>query len=198
MALDYERDANGGHKVAMLTIREAAQMALDVQTACNLSGVVRSFVRVIDAIRNHPNVGTVSVNTHAICQLFASKIEDLTQVNYGLAGNLSAAYATCTRIAAGEPIPPSPPRYVNAYDTNQAYGGPEEGGWWFDTGEPLASVPVYTDEEADAAREQLRARFAPQFDGNHPIDSVLCEGALAIYVESEPAKPFPSTRPHYE
>jgi len=31
--------------------------------------------------------------------------------------------------------------YVNAYLTDRRYGGPEEGGWWYDTGEPLASVP---------------------------------------------------------
>ena len=38
--------------------------------------------------------------------------------------------------------------YVNVYDIAQAYGGPEEGGWWFDTGVPVASIPVeLTDEE---------------------------------------------------
>lgn len=32
--------------------------------------------------------------------------------------------------------------YVNAYLVCRVYGGPEEGGWWFNAGEPLASVPV--------------------------------------------------------
>lgn len=51
--------------------------------------------------------------------------------------------------------------YVNAYLVTRQYGGPEEGGWWYDTGTPLASVPVlltepYTieyevDEYGDAA-----------------------------------------------
>jgi len=26
--------------------------------------------------------------------------------------------------------------YVNAYRVSRAYGGPEEGGWWYDVGEP--------------------------------------------------------------
>ena len=27
--------------------------------------------------------------------------------------------------------------YVNIYETNRAYGGPEEGGWYYDTGDLL-------------------------------------------------------------
>ena len=30
--------------------------------------------------------------------------------------------------------------YINTYETNRAYGGPEEGGWWFDIGDPVESV----------------------------------------------------------
>lgn len=33
-------------------------------------------------------------------------------------------------------------RYVNAYRVARFYGGPEEGGWWYDGGEPLASIPI--------------------------------------------------------
>lgn len=32
--------------------------------------------------------------------------------------------------------------YLNAYEVCRAYGGPEEGGWWYDAGEPLASIPI--------------------------------------------------------
>lgn len=32
--------------------------------------------------------------------------------------------------------------YVNAYRVGRSHGGPEEGGWYYDYGEPLASVPV--------------------------------------------------------
>ena len=34
--------------------------------------------------------------------------------------------------------------YVNVYNVYQAYGGPEEGGWYYDIGEPLASIPINT------------------------------------------------------
>jgi hypothetical protein len=35
--------------------------------------------------------------------------------------------------------------YVNAYRVSRAYGGPEEGGWWYDVGEPMASVPIHSE-----------------------------------------------------
>ena len=33
-------------------------------------------------------------------------------------------------------------KYINAYEVTRHYGGPEEGGWWYNSGEPVASVPV--------------------------------------------------------
>jgi hypothetical protein len=32
--------------------------------------------------------------------------------------------------------------YVNAYSITRHYGGPQEGGWWYNHGEPIASIPV--------------------------------------------------------
>ena len=32
--------------------------------------------------------------------------------------------------------------FVNAYAVTRHYGGPEEGGWWYNAGHPLASMPV--------------------------------------------------------
>lgn len=32
--------------------------------------------------------------------------------------------------------------YLNVYAVTRHYGGPEEGGWWFNAGEPLASIPL--------------------------------------------------------
>lgn len=32
--------------------------------------------------------------------------------------------------------------YVNAYEVTRHYGGPEEGGWWYNHLQPLASIPV--------------------------------------------------------
>jgi len=32
--------------------------------------------------------------------------------------------------------------YVNAYEVTRHYGGPEEGGWYFNHHEPIASIPI--------------------------------------------------------
>jgi hypothetical protein len=38
--------------------------------------------------------------------------------------------------------------YINAYIVSRCYGGGEEGGWWYDSGEPIASVPIPTEQAA--------------------------------------------------
>lgn len=62
------------------TEAQLIQEALDVQDACNLSGVVRSFHRSLQRlwrIADQQNKGTDWVNRHRVCRLFASKIESL-------------------------------------------------------------------------------------------------------------------------
>jgi len=87
-----------------MTIQQAAQTALDVQDACNLSGVVQSFAKILTETlwpeARRINEGTDWVNRHPISQLFASKIEDLTRVNYETM-TFSRACDACTALAAG-------------------------------------------------------------------------------------------------
>jgi len=60
----------------MLTKRDY-QDALDVQSACNLSGVINSFVRVLERVRAEVQ-GTDAINKHPICRLYAEQIIYLT------------------------------------------------------------------------------------------------------------------------
>lgn len=32
--------------------------------------------------------------------------------------------------------------WINIYAVERHYGGPEEGGWWYDSGTPVGSIPV--------------------------------------------------------
>jgi hypothetical protein len=34
--------------------------------------------------------------------------------------------------------------YLNAYNVFQAFGGKEEGNWYYDVGTPIASIPIHT------------------------------------------------------
>jgi hypothetical protein len=58
------------------------ELAILVQSACNLSGVVFSFERVMKKIcheAKNNNHGTDWKNHHPICRLFAEQIMHLTQ-----------------------------------------------------------------------------------------------------------------------
>ena len=63
----------------MRTMKELAKLAIDVQDACNLSGVVHSFSTIISELRNDHNIqNTDELNHHPVCVMFASKIASLT------------------------------------------------------------------------------------------------------------------------
>lgn len=92
-------------------------------------------------------------------------------------------------------------KYVNAYSVSRHWGGPEEGGWWYDAGVPLASVPLKADAtqlEIDAEKARLTALIGWDKTPSQGRYSVIGEDDFEVYVEEEPAKPFPERRPHYE
>lgn len=88
--------------------------------------------------------------------------------------------------------------YVNLYLVDRAYGGPEEGGWYYDYGIPEASIPVKT--WAEANREEGRLLSLPEFsnEGRPEIWSVNSQGQYEVYFEDSVAKEFPRMKPHYE
>ena len=56
--------------------KEDYKQAILVQDACNLSGVLLSFLEVIKKIREEEN-DTKKINEHPICKLYADKIYSL-------------------------------------------------------------------------------------------------------------------------
>lgn len=90
----------GVNRMAYNTIQQAAQAALDVQSACNLSGVARSFAEVMSLLRTLPEcTGTEWANTHPVARLFAEQIAHLTMLNDQ--DGYSKAYGECERLAKG-------------------------------------------------------------------------------------------------
>lgn len=59
------------------TLKELAKEALDVQDACNLSGVAHGFARAMSDLMEHTR-GTDQRNTHPVAVLWADKIAHLT------------------------------------------------------------------------------------------------------------------------
>ncbi len=78
------------------------QAALDVQSACNLSGVVISFAEAIKAIGEEAHrlgKGTEWKNHHPICVLFSTQIGHLTRTSALAEESVySAAYQQTTRL----------------------------------------------------------------------------------------------------
>lgn len=86
------------------------------------------------------------------------------------------------------------PFYVNVYEMDRCYGGAEEGGWWFDCGYPVASIPVENWENAETVRNIYRL----DYPNTGKRSSVLGGEDYDVVIERHFARAFPESRPHYE
>lgn len=89
-------------------VQKAARDAIDVQDACNLTGVLNSFQRHMAAIcESQPEMGTDARNRHPVAVLFINKMADLAGIEreYGSNEYLDA-YAACNSLAAGVNVIP--------------------------------------------------------------------------------------------
>ena len=80
-------------------------------------------------------------------------------------------------------------KYVNAYAVTREYGGPEEGGWWYDTGDVLASE-LCDGKHAEVVRARLEEEFCQSY-------AVPRGARLSVHVEDVPAAPWPAEKPYY-
>lgn len=93
------------------------------------------------------------------------------------------------------------------YFTDRNFGGPEEGGWWYDAGEPVtrdAALAIKTrffvtaGEAYGYAQRVLQPICDKKNKGRRPISSMASEGAYAPHVTRGYPSAFPQHRPHYE
>lgn len=85
--------------------------------------------------------------------------------------------------------------FINAYEIDRCYGGPEEGGWWFDAGEIRRSIPCKSFEEAEANVDRVRRAFK----SSGKSSSVIYDGGdYSVRIEEQPGKDYPERMPHYE
>jgi len=85
---------------------------------------------------------------------------------------------------------------VNVYETWLNYGGPEEGGWWFEAGSPEACHHVFSKKQAIRRAVEL----SEEYDlANQPnISDSNCTTAIDIRFSDKTAEAYPTIRPHYE
>jgi hypothetical protein len=96
-------------------------------------------------------------------------------------------------------------RYVNAYEVTLGYAGPEEGGTWYDRGEPLGSIPIPDDSTGKLiaakamAVSMLHAALDADFEHRPGKGSTHPDAAdLVILVEDHVAEDWPTHKPRYE
>ena len=90
--------------------------------------------------------------------------------------------------------------HLNLYEVGMAYGGPEEGGWWYDFGlfaECLGTYP--TPQAAEEARDELADHLDELREGRfEPSDSRSWNNWPVLYIETHPGERFPKERPRYQ
>ncbi len=109
--------------------------------------------------------------------------------------------------------PPPPPclHWVALYLVTLGWGGPQEGGWWYDSGELVTDPDLYarlcgypaafpTEDEAYAYCARLNLQIASLNEGRRPKSSVASEGEYEVLVLEVPMLPqhWPGTPPRYE
>ena len=96
--------------------------------------------------------------------------------------------------------------YACLYEVSRAYGGPEEGGWYYDTGEPELNGWAYSDAELSCRFFMTREEASEwKIKNLHHIDALNAkmkkehsEMRFDIRIGVGVPSTFPKVRPHYE
>jgi len=94
--------------------------------------------------------------------------------------------------------------YCHKFEVALQYGGPEEGGWYFNSGEPTGQRIgpfAYEDDAFEKCRELNDIEHKRSEEQQYGYTSVLAHRSEHFewdVSDEEKAKPFPEYRPHYE
>lgn len=90
---------------------------------------------------------------------------------------------------SGEPV------VVALYETWTRYGGPEEGGYYYECGFPIKAVCVFNKKQAIRTAIQLQQEALKEFGSERDY---LGWPNFRVTFEQGYPKPYPEQRPHYE
>lgn len=83
--------------------------------------------------------------------------------------------------------------FVTKYHIEREYGGPEEGGWYYDAHYPQETYEAFNLEYAEVLKAKFEKEIVPP---EHELSSVLSEGKDYVVVEKH--MPIGPVRPSYE
>jgi len=81
------------------------------------------------------------------------------------------------------------PTTITVHEVWQAYGGPEEGGWWYSCGAPIKTICIFSRSQAIRLLHELHEEYNSEEFDEQTYDISLSQGYAQWY---------PETRPHYE
>lgn len=87
------------------------------------------------------------------------------------------------------------PSTVCLYECGMHYGGPEEGGWYYEYGLPLRTICVFSRRQA--IREALALEAYAKAEIGKEKDQLGWPTYRVCY-DNKYAKAYPEVRPHYE
>jgi hypothetical protein len=87
-----------------MTIKEAAQTAIDIQDACNLSGVLRAYSEAVHAVFTAAD-NTEARNRHPVSICFASKVADLAGIGSLDIDTFGEAFHACQELVDASKTP---------------------------------------------------------------------------------------------
>jgi hypothetical protein len=88
-------------ETAMSPLSQAASDALLVQNACNLSGILHTWIEAQKAL-NTLGMGTEEIANHCVSRLFAAKVIELTGMGFADSSQYWKAYGDCERLLGRE------------------------------------------------------------------------------------------------
>lgn len=113
--------------------------------------------------------------------------------------------------------------YLNTYETFQAYGGPEEGGWWYECGTPVQSILISSEDYEEwmektpaEERQELREKATYNYTqgqaptpvknglggytfmpGSDVPSTYRQDNSYSSFFEESFAQDYPQERPYY-
>lgn len=90
------------------------------------------------------------------------------------------------------------PFYIVAYGINRCYGGPEEGGWYYDTSRILEVRKVYSLEAGLKAARELKEEYPTCKRGRFSVIGGEDTYLMVCYTEEQFPQEGPNTKPRYE
>jgi len=87
------------------------------------------------------------------------------------------------------------PTTITLHSTYLRYGGPEEGGWWYQEGYPEETHCIFSKKQAIRKYMQLADEY--QIVDQPSLGDTTTSSNWELSFSNDYARMYPSTRPHY-